>query len=142
MMAAAMAASLGLLDREGAAVAMYVLVDLVLLALMTRSYLVVGATLGATAIAIAADQVLALGGGSLKEWHLTLIVVMWHALVGGSMLWWAVGARLRYHMPGLCKSCGYDLRGLSADQCPECGATFAGPAPTPSPVVGGVHSPP
>lgn len=30
----------------------------------------------------------------------------------------------RRRMPGLCGECGYDLRGLSGERCPECGATI------------------
>ncbi len=40
-------------------------------------------------------------------------------------LWW----RDRRRAPGMCTHCGYDLRGVAHEVCPECGA----PPPQPSP---------
>jgi hypothetical protein len=51
---------------------------------------------------------------------------------GGTPIWWgtapgivavvlAVGPWGR-NLPGLCRKCGYDLAGISAPLCPECGA--------------------
>ncbi|HEY7115307.1 MAG TPA: hypothetical protein VH475_01905 [Tepidisphaeraceae bacterium] len=41
------------------------------------------------------------------------------------------GRRLRAarrHEGGLCEQCGYDLRGLASDRCPECGHLVAAPS--------------
>ncbi len=56
-----------------------------------------------------------------------------YLLIGGSAL-------IRYctrDVTGLCPSCGYDVRNLDADRCPECGASIPrhpkkppGPPPT------------
>ncbi len=44
----------------------------------------------------------------------------WLALsvLASGLLWWRAGRRV---LPGHCRECGYDLRGLSGDKCPECG---------------------
>ena len=47
--------------------------------------------------------------------------VAWHVLVVGSVWWWAVRARRAWPPEGVCAGCGYDLRGLGGERCPECG---------------------
>jgi hypothetical protein len=54
-------------------------------------------------------------------------VVLYHAGVGGGLLWWCIRAR-REHRRSLldaCQACGYSLMGLRSDlrstTCPECG---------------------
>ncbi|MFZ2872941.1 MAG: hypothetical protein WAZ94_00490 [Phycisphaerales bacterium] len=52
-------------------------------------------------------------------------------LVAAPTIWFWFRGRRR--SPGLCASCGYDLRGADHDLCPECGA----PPPQPSPAKPG-----
>lgn len=47
-------------------------------------------------------------------------------------MWWAVGQLRRLHMrsverTGHCGRCGYDLGGIVAEQCPECGRAISRP---------------
>ena len=44
------------------------------------------------------------------------------AAAGGVSLAVALVARRGRHIAGHCRGCGYDLRGLGAGMCPECGA--------------------
>jgi hypothetical protein len=37
---------------------------------------------------------------------------------------------------GRCHACGYDLTGVVADRCPECGVPFPTPLKSPAPVTG------
>jgi hypothetical protein len=46
----------------------------------------------------------------------------WHGIMAATLLAWAIRARLRREPAGLCSACGYDLAGLAAPVCPECGA--------------------
>ena len=36
---------------------------------------------------------------------------------------WLFWKDMRYHIPGLCPKCGYDMTGLADGPCPECGAS-------------------
>src|ERR1044071_2202214 len=121
VVAAVMAASFGLLDHDGAALTVCGVADVALMLLITRSRLVVGTLIGATAAAIAGERLLTLRSAALQEWQMMASVAAWNAIVGSSMLWWAVRARLRRARPGFCAACGYDLRGLPDPRCPECG---------------------
>lgn len=57
------------------------------------------------------------------------------ALLGGvTLLTHGFVVRRRVRRRGLCPHCGYDLRGLTAAVCPECGQD----APSPAPGAGGV----
>lgn len=38
---------------------------------------------------------------------------------------WAIAARRRAWPAHVCRGCGYDLRGIRADVCPECGGTIS-----------------
>ncbi len=46
------------------------------------------------------------------------------------MVWWGVRARRRARPAYLCRGCGYDLRGIVATVCPECGKPLNVPADT------------
>jgi hypothetical protein len=37
----------------------------------------------------------------------------------------ALGRRAGRARPGVCRECGYDVRGLAGPECPECGATLS-----------------
>lgn len=66
---------------------------------------------------------IAMGGPATAMALRVVYVPLWPWLVlsaaaaGG--LWWKAGKRIA---PGHCRECGYDLRGLSGEKCPECGA--------------------
>jgi predicted amidophosphoribosyltransferase len=60
-----------------------------------------------------------------RVWYLPTRWLMWPALAVCALLHYLLWLRARLkHKPGLCDSCGYDLRG-SAGDCPECGAPQA-----------------
>lgn len=46
------------------------------------------------------------------------------------MVWWGVRARRRTRPDYVCRGCGYDLRGIVAKVCPECGKPLSAPADT------------
>ncbi len=49
---------------------------------------------------------------------------LWHPIVIGALILWAVPKRIHPFPAHACQSCGYDLRGLEpATKCPECGNT-------------------
>lgn len=50
------------------------------------------------------------------------------ALLGVTPVTWAAAAwrRRRLRRPGVCRSCGYDLRGNVSGVCPECGSPRTG----------------
>jgi hypothetical protein len=60
---------------------------------------------------------------AVPHWFVVTLLAM--APVG-----WAVSAWRRRHLrrPGVCRSCGYDLRGNVSGVCPECGAAASAPA--------------
>jgi len=81
---------------------------------------------------------LLLGGRSWIASSSLLLCVTVFALVpyllASAAFWWIFRERLRRALRAelaqrghaLCARCGYDLRGLSADRCPECGWTTSG----------------
>jgi hypothetical protein len=69
-------------------------------------------------------------------WEVRVPLVIPAVLFGGitGALWWAKRRERRRLMIGHCRACGYDLKGLAASACPECGAKIqlvssATPAP-------------
>ncbi len=60
--------------------------------------------------------------GSISN-HTKLIgFYLWHPIVVGTLMLWAIPKRIRPFPAHACQSCGYDLRGLeSGMKCPECG---------------------
>jgi hypothetical protein len=61
------------------------------------------------------------GGGA---WGVQVPLFIPLALFGGVAggLWWAHRRERRRAMIGYCRACGYDLKGLAAGSCPECGS--------------------
>jgi|GEM_PF-6418065 len=49
-------------------------------------------------------------------------------LTGLAAIWWGVRVRRELQLPGRCLGCGYELSGLNADNCPECGKGLRGGA--------------
>lgn len=106
-------------------------IDLAILVALSRSWIVTG---GSTLVmALAAflawtAQASLIQGNSpvgfeawLGSWHAYIAQV----LLGTSLLAWGLRDRFRSKPPWACGSCGYDLRGLAGDTCPECGARSA-----------------
>jgi hypothetical protein len=50
-------------------------------------------------------------------------MIIWHTPVAGALIWWGLHQRLTQRPEWACGGCGYDLRGLTQDVCPECGRT-------------------
>ena len=65
-------------------------------------------------------------GGTLITLH-AMYVPLWPWAVGltgiFSLLWWRLPHQ--HITPGTCEHCGYDVRGLLGNVCPECGGTIA-----------------
>jgi hypothetical protein len=46
-------------------------------------------------------------------------------LLGGTPILWSLARRcIPVRAPGLCRKCGYDLRSIQSDRCPECGTAL------------------
>lgn len=52
-----------------------------------------------------------------------LAVLLWHLAVAAILAFWVVRQWRSIKPDHACQSCGYDLRGLTAPRCPECGAS-------------------
>lgn len=50
---------------------------------------------------------------------------LWSPTLCGGLFWWAIRARRRSFPDWACPGCGYDMRGLGGDRCPECGVSAA-----------------
>ncbi len=102
----------------------------IVLYIVTRSRLVAASVLVATLM-------LALLIRDTSDMAVAVLGSLWHAIVGGALLWWGWRASSRFG-PGRCTHCGYDIRGLApgAALCPECGQSItspnAGPPPAPA----------
>jgi hypothetical protein len=64
------------------------------------------------------------GGGRVATVPIVLPLVF--SAAPAALLWWRERVERRRLLEGHCRKCGYDLSGLGAPTCPECGA----PAPT------------
>ncbi len=96
-----------------------VVIDVLLIGglyLLTRSRMVLAVSLVATALGCVAE------GASLSIPYVPVAFGwIWHAVLAATLLTWAIKAR-HYRLPAhLCVSCGYDLTGVAAPVCPECG---------------------
>jgi hypothetical protein len=60
--------------------------------------------------------------------HKATIPFLWAGIVYNVILaptsWITLRRAPRVYTPGLCRECGYSLRGLLEPRCPECGAGF------------------
>jgi len=81
----------------------------------------------AAVIVLSATIVLSVRPLAWNEWGLSLGFpgklywrYGWHAVMAGTLLHWAIHERIRVCRIGRCR-CGYDLRGLLSEVCPECG---------------------
>jgi len=99
----------------------------VVLYIVTRSRLVAASVLVATLM-------LALLIRDTSDTAVAVLGSLWHAIVGGALLWWGWRAS-RHFGPGRCTHCGYDIRGLApgAALCPECGQPITSPNADPPP---------
>jgi hypothetical protein len=77
--------------------------------------MIVAATASATA--------LLLWRGAATTAPILMASLLWHGAVAGVLVWWTARAWMKLPAPHECQGCGYDLRGLAAGDCPECGAT-------------------
>lgn len=73
--------------------------------------------------AIAIVGLVALGIFQMISWRAVLLCVSF-LLMLGYVLFPYVTKFIPAHAGGTCRACGYDLRGLTGDNCPECGATI------------------
>jgi hypothetical protein len=81
----------------------------------TQSWIVpVGCFVGWVATAIT-GPVLVRGD---SQW---LLAVPWNLCVGAALIMWAEKVRLRAESTDVCPRCGYPVRGLPGEVCPECG---------------------
>lgn len=67
-------------------------------------------------------------------------VVGVNAALCSMLMWWGVRARRRAWPAHVCKGCGYDLRGICAAVCPECGASFGNAGDLESPKTPGGYT--
>ena len=64
--------------------------------------------------------------GSIGEYW-TVILPLWiPALLFGAGVWW--GRRGEWTGKGVCRGCGYDVRGVVGGKCPECGVAVVSEA--------------
>ncbi|MBC7834726.1 MAG: hypothetical protein H7Y88_06445 [Phycisphaerales bacterium] len=89
------------------------LVGAMLLLITTRSWRVMASAVGATLLS-------ATGIWFEPDYLVNLVVHFWYLWIGLTLWIWM--ARSPQYRPGQCRRCGYDLAGLAAAVCPECGA--------------------
>src|SRR4051812_28961393 len=66
--------------------------------------------------------------GVLNHFEMTLLYPLLVAVVAAGMLWRTDLRANQRERQGVCRSCGYDCRGLAADAaCPECGTPTTTP---------------
>jgi peptidoglycan biosynthesis protein MviN/MurJ (putative lipid II flippase) len=53
----------------------------------------------------------------------SILLAIWPPFGTAAFVWWVGWVRRRESKPGHWCQCGYDLRGLPAPRCPECGET-------------------
>jgi hypothetical protein len=99
-----------------------------LLFLVTGSWVVLLATFFLMLASQQVDNVL----GAFPPFGGHSAVVLWNAGLAVILLWWAIQARRRVFGPGRCAACGYDLRGVAHERCPECGEAVTIPAARPA----------
>lgn len=66
----------------------------------------------------------------LTSGQMLVYVVGVNAVLCSMLMWWGVRARRRVWPAHVCRGCGYDLRGIPGDVCPECGQLISAPAGT------------
>jgi len=91
------------------------------LAWIMRSWIVLGgaAVLFTTSAIIGTGQFS--GSGWANSMGVELLMWLWNPLLFALLMFVAVRARLRLWPEYACQTCGYDLRGITAGVCPECG---------------------
>lgn len=60
-------------------------------------------------------------GSSNDNFGMGIACAVLHASIGASLIFPTLAAIERRWRPGLCRTCGYDLNGVFAPRCPECG---------------------
>ena len=96
-------------------------VTVILLAVVTRSWIPVAAGICATA-----SEFVLMWQWRMAEWPI-MLALQWNAWIAAGMFFWAWRARTRPARElaaGRCPSCGYSIKGLSSTKCPECGSLF------------------
>jgi hypothetical protein len=67
------------------------------------------------------------GGREAPNWQY-LIAPICQALFAAGFIGWGWRQRRQNPLRGVCRRCGYDLRGVNHLQCPECGTPVVNPA--------------
>lgn len=97
----------------------------ILLIVYSRSLTVSIAVLVAFGVSLASEWLLRFGVIVISDFiYLSVGNVSWNVLMVIPIYVWAIRTRRPYWDDRLCRTCGYDVSGVTGGVCPECGASI------------------